>query len=418
MANILEYVGRVFKRKPDKPLKEIAKAINDSLNMASDDLDALNDEYKIPTSGGEWLEEWGSWFNVYKDIGETDNEYRGRILSTVSTPKNTIPAIKQAVATYLSSYYGVKIGASQIDIYEPYTNLIKYSEAKSTYSGDDRYPDSLFWRTNVISIIIPYGATQGLKQVLETIKPAGLRIQFDVQLVPEPENPGSGIPEPVLLNTMIPIESVKIFRNMQVIGTDGFFHPFMDSIKYSGVKNVTVLNVISLQRPMVQLLSPVKVFDMTSYLRYFGKAKMGEIKAKYSSKISFLSKALSTNGFSETKVKSYSFLSLNNRTDMKPEAEPKDHIRISNPRKASILFPSYFPSGRMLGIRLGGVPPLDIKATYDQSIVYSLNYNDDEFNIKLSSAYTLSEIGDAPLSKPCWINGATDIQITKIGGTP
>jgi hypothetical protein len=235
---ILKNMSRIFKRNPSKALSTVAGAIDDSLNKTLSDLDDLELQYKISTAGGEWLDEWGSWFNVYREVDEQDNEYRGRILSMVSTPKNTIPAIKQAVATYLSSYYGITIDPNQVEVYEPYTHIIKYSVLGNTYSTEYKYSDSQFYRTNVISIIIPYGATSGLKQVLQTIKPAGLRVVFNVQLVPE--IPEGGVAAPVdMVGMKIIKEDTMINRDTLALGMDSFFHPFSNGlIYYSGVRNL------------------------------------------------------------------------------------------------------------------------------------------------------------------------------------
>ncbi|MMZ43498.1 hypothetical protein D1872_50500 [compost metagenome] len=410
MPSILDYVGQIFKRKPNKELRELSEAIDEHLRIAAQDLDSLSDQYSIPKAGGEWLEEWGSWFNVYKEIGEQDNEYRGRILSTVSTPKNTIPAIKQAVATYLSSYYNAVVDPSQVNIYEPYTNLMKYSESKSKYSGDDKYPDEMYWRTNVISIVIPYGATEGLKKLLETIKPAGLRIRFDVQLVPEPQNPGSGIPEPVEMNTMIPIEYMFITRDMAAQGTDGFYHPFMDNlIKYSGTKNLRMYYELELGSEqiidMISMLSTEAQYEVLLWLLY---AYPDPVLITESLLSYYLAADVSWDyqGIVETD------LSINLQSlDMGDTLSPAEFILVEAQRYLKIIFPDHFPSSRELELWLSLVLGSDMNPSYEYHIDQLLNYNDDEYNIKLSPAYTLAEMGDVPLSEPCWINGATQIDI-------
>lgn len=352
MANILDHVGRVLKRKPTKALKGISEAINQSIDLAVVDLDDLKKEYTIASATGEWLDEWGSRFNVYRELNESDVSYRARIPAIVATPRNTIPAIKQAVASYLSTYYDTVVTPSQVSIYEPYTNVIKYSNINSAWSGDDKYPDGLFWRSNVISIIIPYGATAGLKQVLHTIRPAGLRIRFDIQLVPDREDPNSTLPEPVLANTMIPTEYIQLGFNSLVIGTDGFFHPFMDGqIRYSGKKNLYSMPVITLApaKPL-PMLSPVNVFGSRRDLEMVIQVPFGGVI-------------------------------------------PRESIVIDSPKY---------------------VPPSDITPIYETSTSIQLNYNDDEFNFRISSAYTIAEIGDLPLSQACWQNGGAQIDITTI----
>jgi hypothetical protein len=382
--------------------------IDRGLNTALDNLVELEKQYDIGTAEGAELDEWGSWFNVYRDLNELDNEYRGRILSTVSTQKNTIPAIRQAVATYLSAFYGVRVEPSDVKIYEPYTNIIKYSDINSAYSTDDKYPDALFYRSNVISIIIPYGATEGLKKLLQTIRPAGLKVVFDVQLVPErpdPSNPGS---QPVDATHMVPNENVVISRYLKAVGTDGFFHPFMNGItKYSGTRNLYSWIELQLGGALVQLLSPVQIITQSEF-EYMLQVSYPDPVIYPLNELDFYTKAM----IGDTHVTVGKELFIYSKSQG-TAVVPNEHLELEKWTMLHWPDVKIYSGNRELEVS-GGLPVLgDITPVYDQYMSVSPYYNDDEFNIKLSSAYTIAEIGDVPLNRATWINGPIDIEITQ-----
>jgi hypothetical protein len=280
----------------------------------------------------------------------------------------------------------------------------------SAYSSDDKYPDEFLYRSNVIVIVIPYGATQGLKQLLETIKPAGLKVLFDVQLVPEV--PEGTHPGPVdFIGMKIIEEKTDISQYNTLIGIDGFFHPHMEGMmKYSGVKNLDPGYFVELHRTL-QMLSPV---SLQSYYENILQMITGPeaILPVPVTEIGHYLEALGSDGYADSMVPIY-----DNEISYAPPkvimygAEPSDMVEIEAPRYALLVGVDHIPTSRDIELSLGIALAGDVTATYEGNILYFLNYNDDSFNIKLGSGAKLVDIGDVPLNQPSWVTGPVQIEI-------
>lgn len=145
------------------------------------DLDLMLMELCITTATGEWLDEWGSWFGVYRKLYEEDKIYSNRIISSIKAPKSTINAIKENAANFLNTTSGEnKFTKEDIIVFEPYEYLAMYSH-RGTLSGQHRFEDAEYWRRNVIDISLPADITQEFIDMLDTVRAAGVKVVYSVR---------------------------------------------------------------------------------------------------------------------------------------------------------------------------------------------------------------------------------------------
>jgi hypothetical protein len=166
---IVKNLARFFKHSPTGNLGAIVDAMDDSFNKVRTSIVELDTEYLIFNSTGDWLDIWGSSFNVSRFLDEPDALYRARILSTATRPRNTIPAIVSAVKTFVGN-------EETIVVYEPFTNMRKFNI--STFNGKDKFPDGSYYRPSVIDIQTSGNITQALRNAIEKIKAAGVKVYF------------------------------------------------------------------------------------------------------------------------------------------------------------------------------------------------------------------------------------------------
>ncbi len=119
----------------------------------------------LDTANNLWLDYWGSWLGLRRYSGESDNAYRKRLKSHVLHQRNTINAIRKAVANFL------KVNMDRIYIYEPYRDMMIYNSSKwNTYKF---YP-STYYRYAVIDVQIDAPINQMVSQVINLFRPAGV----------------------------------------------------------------------------------------------------------------------------------------------------------------------------------------------------------------------------------------------------
>lgn len=170
----------------------IIDAIYKALVTAKEGLDEANLEMVLATATGEWLDYWGNFYGVYRISRELDNTYRERIIEEIIAPKSTIPALKRATSRHLKTYQGEILDAVSVQIFEPWTHLIKFDE-RGTLDGKGRLISYDYWNYAVIDISLPDSTllTPLLIQYLNKIKAAGIKIIFSLSpnwgVVKDPE---------------------------------------------------------------------------------------------------------------------------------------------------------------------------------------------------------------------------------------
>lgn len=189
--SILNKLASFFNRRDKGDLKLFTEVVDGKLKVAGDDISLLELEYNLRTATGEWLDEWGSWFGVYRGMDEDDDSYRYRILTSLARATGTIPAILASVLEYYEVTYGKdKYNKEDITILEPYTLLKKFSEC-GDFSGIHRYPDGTFYRHHTLEITIPESVTPELREMVEKTKAAGIKVYYNISQSNLPSEDGS-----------------------------------------------------------------------------------------------------------------------------------------------------------------------------------------------------------------------------------
>lgn len=152
-----------------KPNQEANNAfihgLQSELDLAEKNMYKAKLEGFLDTANNEWLDYWGSWIGLHRYPRESDNDYRKRLKGHILHQRNTINAIRQAVAEFL------KTNMSNIYIYEPYRDMMIYNSSKwNTYKF---YP-STYYRYAVIDIQIDAPINNVVSEVINLFRPAGV----------------------------------------------------------------------------------------------------------------------------------------------------------------------------------------------------------------------------------------------------
>lgn len=153
----------------EKPDQEANNAfihgLQSELDLAETNLYKAKLEGFLDTANNDWLDYWGSWLGLHRYPRENDDTYRQRMKDHVMHKRNTITAIRQAVAKFL------KTNISNIYIYEPYRDMMIYNSSRwNTYKF---YP-STYYRYAVIDIEIDAPINQVVSEVINLFRPAGV----------------------------------------------------------------------------------------------------------------------------------------------------------------------------------------------------------------------------------------------------
>ena len=153
----------------EKPDQEANNAfihgLQSELDLAETNLYKAKLEGFLDTANNDWLDYWGSWLGLHRYPRENDDTYRQRMKDHVMHKRNTITAIRQAVASFL------KTNISNIYIYEPYRDMMIYNSSRwNTYKF---YP-STYYRYAVIDIEIDAPINQVVSEVINLFRPAGV----------------------------------------------------------------------------------------------------------------------------------------------------------------------------------------------------------------------------------------------------
>lgn len=118
----------------------------------------------LDTATGKWLDYWGEWLGLHRNQ-RNDDEYRSALKGHVLHSRNTIDAIRDAVAKYLDT------NRNRIYVYEPYRDMFIYNSSNwNTYKF---YP-SVYYRYAVIDVKIDYPIDGVVAQIINLFRPAGV----------------------------------------------------------------------------------------------------------------------------------------------------------------------------------------------------------------------------------------------------
>ncbi|AMW63593.1 hypothetical protein BUBS_117 [Bacillus phage Bubs] len=119
----------------------VVTSIEDAFTDAEKDAMGLITDANLETATGEWLDEYGDIFGVFRKDNEADEDYRRRIINWILTERGTIGSIKDAIEKWLDD------PEADVEIYEPFKNVFFLN--KSKLNG----PDHLLGRYYTSAVI-------------------------------------------------------------------------------------------------------------------------------------------------------------------------------------------------------------------------------------------------------------------------
>lgn len=170
MANFLRNIHPLLRTKKRKDEYDdtnfsILNALNYELTQTEKDTIQSKIQSSLESATGEYLDNWGDWFGVYRKSGWEDDYYRGRIIRYLLLKRGTIPAIIDAILDFLDDY------GANVQIYEPWRNIFYLN--KSKLNGEDHLMGR-YYRSAIIDISIDRPFPPQIIEVIEAFKPAGV----------------------------------------------------------------------------------------------------------------------------------------------------------------------------------------------------------------------------------------------------
>lgn len=157
----------------------IIQSIYELFVRAHDDIDKMRLELCIKTASGIWLDYWGDYFAIPRKTDELDYDYAERIIASVIQPKSTIPAIKDNIVTFLNTTYKTQYTREDVNIYEPWVDVGKYSH-NASLSNHARFFSQDYWTHATIVISIPEDITAELIDLVNAVKAAGVKVIWSI----------------------------------------------------------------------------------------------------------------------------------------------------------------------------------------------------------------------------------------------
>lgn len=139
-------------------------ALQKGLDDAEDDMYQAKLDSFLDTSRGRWLDYWGSWLGLHR-LDRDDNTYREALKEHVLHKRDTIDALREAIAKYLKTNIG------NIFIYEPFRDMFIWNGSHwNTY----KFWPSTYYRYAVIDVQIDNPFNNVVSEIINLFRPAGV----------------------------------------------------------------------------------------------------------------------------------------------------------------------------------------------------------------------------------------------------
>jgi len=145
----------------------ILDALDRELQSTEQDTIETKALMSLDSSSGEWLDQYGKLFGVMRQDNEADADYRQRIKDYMVLRRGSIPAIIDAIRSFLQDY------ESDIEIYEPYKNVFILGQSK--LSGPDHFLGE-YYTVAVIDVKFSQPFPEGIIDIINEFKPAGVTV--------------------------------------------------------------------------------------------------------------------------------------------------------------------------------------------------------------------------------------------------
>lgn len=139
-------------------------ALQKGLDDAEDGMYQAKLDSFLDTARGRWLDYWGSWLGLHR-LSRDDDTYREALKAHVLHKRDTIDAIREAIAKYL------KTNISNIFIYEPFRDMFIWNGSHwNTY----KFWPSTYYRYAVIDVQIDNPFNNVISEIINLFRPAGV----------------------------------------------------------------------------------------------------------------------------------------------------------------------------------------------------------------------------------------------------
>lgn len=139
-------------------------ALQKGLDDAEDGMYQAKLDSFLDTSRGRWLDYWGSWLGLHR-LSRDDDTYREALKEHVLHKRDTIDALREAIAKYLKTNIG------NIFIYEPFRDMFIWNGSRwNTY----KFWPSTYYRYAVIDVQIDNPFNSVVNEIINLFRPAGV----------------------------------------------------------------------------------------------------------------------------------------------------------------------------------------------------------------------------------------------------
>lgn len=152
--------------KDSSPHSVVLASLDDMLQSVATDAISSKKDARLETATGQWLDEFGDKFGVFRKDNEDDDTYRQRIINFILIERGTVISIEDAIKKYLND------PTTKVEIYEPYKNVFILN--KSKLNGEDHLLGK-YYTTAVIDARFTENVPLDVLSEIEKFKPAGVR---------------------------------------------------------------------------------------------------------------------------------------------------------------------------------------------------------------------------------------------------
>lgn len=166
-------LASIFTRKNDSEVFYLTKTIDKEIDSVVNQMSEVEIQTVLSSSTGDWLNLWGNKFGIGRGHQESDEEYRKRIIESVTALKGTVPALIAAVKRALGEDTGVLVK-------QTYEDLRIFNV--STFSGVGKFQDSDTIRLGVILLQIDKEPNDRLRSEIYRTKAMGTRVIIETRM--------------------------------------------------------------------------------------------------------------------------------------------------------------------------------------------------------------------------------------------
>lgn len=152
--------------KDSNPHSVVLASLDDMLQSVATDAIESKKDARLETATGQWLDEFGDKFGVFRKDNEDDDTYRQRIINYILIERGTVLSIEDAIKKYLND------PTTKVEIYEPYKNVFILN--KSKLNGEDHLLGK-YYTTAVIDARFTENVPLDILSEIEKFKPAGVK---------------------------------------------------------------------------------------------------------------------------------------------------------------------------------------------------------------------------------------------------